>query len=72
MEIEDDVRKAVCDALAKGRVMRNLQKEYFKSRSQSALSAAKCAEVEFDKALDDAAYALRTGHAKPKQGELAI
>lgn len=71
-KMTDEVKQIVFNALHKGRLMRNAQKDYFKTRSQNALTASKIAEAEFDKALDDAAYAVKHNAPKPKQGELAI
>lgn len=62
--------KAVISALKQGRVMRNLQKEYFKTRTQSSLTKSKIAEKDFDMLLDDAAYAVKYGSPRPKQQEL--
>jgi hypothetical protein len=70
--MNSEVRQIVCAALAKGRLMRNAQKAYFTLRTQEKLTEAKAAEREFDEALDEAAYALRTGQAKPKQGVLPL
>ena len=70
--LKEEVEKVVLEALVKGRLMRELQKEYFKTRSQTALMESKKAEAEFDEALEDAAYALRNGAQRPKQGELGL
>ena len=70
--LKEEVEKVVLEALVNGRLMRELQKEYFKTRQQRALEAAKRAEAVFDEALDEAAYALRTGERSPKQGELGL
>lgn len=66
----DEVKLEVFNALRLGREMRNLQKEYFKTRTQSALQKSKDAERAFDTALDDAAFAVKYGHKKPKQQTL--
>ncbi len=68
----DEVKKIVLAALDKGRAMRDAQKAYFMFRTQEKLTVAKVLEREFDEALDEAAYALRTGTMKPKQGELPL
>ena len=70
--LKEEVEKVVLEALVKGRLMRALQKEYFKTRQQRALEAAKRAEAVLDEALDEAAYAWRTGERRPKQGELGL
>ena len=70
--MKEEVKSIVNNALEKGRRMRALQKEYFKTRSQTALMESKKAEAEFDEALEDAAYALRNGAQRPKQGELGL
>lgn len=70
--MKEEVKSIVKNALEKGRRMRALQKEYFKSRSQVALAESKKAEAAFDEALEDAAYALRNGAQRPKQGELGL
>lgn len=68
----DDVKKIVLAALDKGRYMRQAQKAYFTLRTQEKLTEAKCAERDFDEALDAAAYALRTGKSRPVQEELPL
>lgn len=68
----DKVQQIVFDALHKGRLMRNAQKEYFKTRKQADLMASKVAEQEFDTALDEAAYAVKYGAPKPRQDEFAL
>ena len=70
--MNEEVKAIVNNALEKGRRMRALQKEYFKSRSQAALEESKKAEAAFDEALEDAAYAMKYGAPKPKQGELGL
>lgn len=68
----DDVKKIVLAALDKGRYMRQAQKAYFTLRTQEKLTEAKRAERDFDEALDEAAYWLRTGKPKPVQEELPL
>lgn len=70
--MKEEVEKVVLAALEKGRRMRELQKEYFKTRAQMALTASKMAERAFDEALEDAAYAMKYGAPKPKQGDLGL
>ena len=62
--------RAIITALRQGRIMRNAQKEYFKTRTQSALTQSKIEENNFDMLLDDAAYAVKYGTPRPKQQEL--
>jgi hypothetical protein len=58
------------DALNKGRVMRQAQREFFATRSIDALSRSKQAERDFDRALEDADFAIEHGEPRMKQGEL--
>ena len=67
--MSEEVQETVFRALRKGREMRKAQKEYFKTRTQRALTESKKAEAEFDAALDDAAYAVKHGEPRPKQQE---
>lgn len=66
----DEVKRIVFNALHKGRVMREAQRIYFRDRTGSALAVSKKAEADFDRALDDAAFAVKHGHPRPKQPEL--
>lgn len=66
----EDVIKILMYALKRGSMMREAQKEYFRTRTQSALTRSKEAEVAFDTALDNARYAVKYGTAKPVQGSL--
>lgn len=68
----DAVQALVFDALHKGREMRKWQKEYFRTRSQTALTESKQAERDFDAALDEAAWAVKNGTPRPSQGELGL
>lgn len=68
--VNDDVLQLMMYALKRGREMRDVQKEYFRTRTQSALTRSKEAEIAFDTALDNAAYAVKYGTAKPVQGTL--
>lgn len=63
----EDAIKIMMYALERGSIMREAQKEYFRTRTQSALTRSKEAEVEFDTALDNARYAVKYGTAKPVQ-----
>ncbi|MCR5838065.1 MAG: hypothetical protein K6G94_00330 [Kiritimatiellae bacterium] len=67
-----EVIQLVFDALHKGRLMRQAQREYFRSRTTTALSVSKEAETAFDVALDEAAYAVKHGSPRPTQQSLAI
>lgn len=67
--MSDEVQACVFNALHKGRVMRERQRDYFRTRSADALKASKSAEREFDKSLDIAAKAVKLGYV-PKQEEL--
>ena len=69
LEMQDKVQEMVFEALRKGREMRMAQKEYFRTRSQKALTESKQKEAAFDEALDDAAYAVKHGAPRPKQQE---
>ena len=60
--MDEKVKALVFDALHKGRVMRECQREYFKTRTESALRLSKNAENEFDTALDTAAKAVKRGY----------
>ena len=66
----DAVQTLVFDALHKGRIMRQAQREYFSTRSGDSLTRSKQAERDFDRALDEAAYAVKNGTPRPTQGEL--
>lgn len=66
----DEVQTLVFDALHKGRIMRQAQRDYFATRSASNLERSKRAERDFDAALDEAAYAVKYGQPRPKQSEL--
>ena len=67
-----EVIQVVFDALHKGRLMRQAQREYFRSRTTKALSVSKEAETAFDVALEEAAYAVQHGSPRPQQQRLAI
>ena len=67
-----EVIQIVFDALHKGRLMRQAQRMYFRTRSVQALSVSKEAEVAFDVALEEAAYAVKHGSPRPQQQRLAI
>ena len=66
------VQTLVFDALHKGRVMRQAQREYFATRSGDSLARSKQAERDFDRALDEAAWAVKNGTPRPSQGELGL
>lgn len=68
--MKDNVKLLVFNALRLGREMRDAQKKYFKTRTQSDLTKSKMAETAFDNALDDAAFAVKYGNPRPKQQEL--
>lgn len=68
----DAVQTLVFDALHKGRIMRQAQREYFATRSGDSLTRSKQAERDFDRALDEAAWAVKIGAPRPTQGELGI
>lgn len=65
--MNEQIKEIVFGALRKGREMRTAQKEYFRTRSQKALTESKKKEAAFDDALDEAAYAAKNGAPKPKQ-----
>ena len=67
-----EVIQIVFDALHKGRLMRQAQREYFRSRTTTALAVSKEAESAFDAALEEAAYAVKHGSPRPQQQRLAI
>lgn len=48
-------------------LMRNAQKEYFKTRSQTALRNAKALEAEIDREIDRVNKILDTGKSQPQQ-----
>ena len=52
--------------------MRQAQREYFSTRSGDSLTRSKQAERDFDRALDEAAYAVKNGTPRPTQGELGL
>ena len=68
----DAVQALVFDALHKGRIMRQAQRDYFATRSGDALTRSKQAERDFDAALDEAAWAVKNGTPRPTQGELGL
>ena len=68
----DAVQNLVFDALHKGRIMRQAQRDYFSTRSSDSLARSKQAERDFDRALDEAAYAVKHGTPRPSQGELGL
>lgn len=70
--MNDAVRDIVFDALHKGRIMRQAQRDYFATRSGDSLKRSKQAERDFDRALDEAAWAVKHGEPRPSQGELAF
>lgn len=61
---------ALCDMCAKTRLMREMQKSYFKTRQQHFLDESKKSEREVDDALEEVAYAARFGERRPTQGDL--
>lgn len=64
------VAEEIKKALVAGRAMRTAQKEYFATRQQAALDAARVAERFFDDALADALWWIRYHEKRPVQGEL--
>ena len=70
MEIKDDVYTLFLAFFRRSRIMRDLQRSYFRSRDYSVLSRARAAESSFDKTLDDVGYALRHGSLPPVQTDL--
>lgn len=67
-----EVIQIVFDALHKGRLMRQAQRTYFRTRSVRALSASLETEAAFDVALEEAIYAVKHGSPRPQQQCLAI
>ena len=67
-----EVIQVVFDALHKGRLMRQAQREYFRSRTTKALSVSKETETAFDAALDEAAYAVKYGTVRRVQPNRAL
>jgi hypothetical protein len=70
VDMKEEVKLEVFNALKLGGEMRKAQKEYFKNRTQSNLTKATTAEKAFDLALEEARFAVKYGMKKPKQQTL--
>ena len=67
---KDAIISALKDALNDGWTMRNCQREYFRTRTPSALQASKDAERRFDAAIVRAQKVVKHGGNPPEQGTL--
>ena len=70
MEIKDDVYTLFLAFFRRARIMRDLQRAYFRNRDYSLLSRARVAETSFDQTITDVDYALRHGSLPPVQTDL--
>ena len=70
MEIRDDVYTHFLAFVRRARIMRDLQRSYFRSHDYSILTRARAAETSFDNSLTDVDFALRHGRLRPVQTDL--